>query len=374
MELAREAKRAGEPDGAARAMRESLDRALAVEPPSVRAYLQAYLADAAATDGLPVPAKLLRRVADAATNLTTTVAKSQAVRMVVQALVRTGTFEPARSLLKEIAIQEDRDAAVETLISGYARHGRASDVGALLKESAGRNDLDFYTVLSAAAEGAADGGRMAMLPLLDEYASAEQRVEMRVIVAERLRAQGHDNREALTLAMRAALEADDATDTSEQLSRLVTELAATGRVADARTVMTKMADPHDRTFALIPLAREALARNAPGEAAALLAEAEAAAREVPETDLLTASLREIAKLLRDAGRNDRAMALFTEASARAASQGESGSSTVADVLVELAHQGEWRTARVWANRSCKAADRLRVYAAILSPRARGLEE
>jgi hypothetical protein len=68
------------------------------------------------------------------------------------------------------------------------------------------------------------------------------------------------------------------------------------------------------------------------------------------------------------------MALFTEASARAASQGESGSSTVADVLVELAHQGEWRTARVWANRSCKAADRLRVYAAILSPRARGLEE
>jgi hypothetical protein len=42
--------------------------------------------------------------------------------------------------------------------------------------------------------------------------------------------------------------------------------------------------------------------------------------------------------------------------------------------VELAHQGEWRTARVTANRSCTAGDRLRVYAAILSPRARGLEE
>jgi MTH538 TIR-like domain (DUF1863) len=138
MERARAAKRAGESDGAARAMRESLDHAIAIEPPSVRAYLQAYLVDAAATDGLPVPARLLRSVVDAATNLTSTVARSQAVRMAVQALVRTGTFEPARALLKEIALQEDRDAAVETLIGGCARHGRAGDVGALLKESAGR--------------------------------------------------------------------------------------------------------------------------------------------------------------------------------------------------------------------------------------------
>jgi hypothetical protein len=197
---------------------------------------------------------------------------------------------------------------------------------------------------------------------------------LRVIVAERLRANGRDNREALTLATRAALEADDATDTSEQLSRLVTELAATGRVADARNVMSKMTDPHDRTFALIPLAREALARAAPAEAAELLAEAEAAARKVSDADLQSAGLREIAKLLRDAGRDDRAKALFTEASARAASQGEAGSSTVADVLVELAYLGERRTARVTADRSCTAGDRLRVYAAILSPRARGLAE
>jgi MTH538 TIR-like domain (DUF1863) len=374
MEAARAAKRAGQSERASNLVRESLDHAQTIEVGGLRAYVAAYLADAAATDGLPLPSTLLRDVVTAATNVNAAVARSQAVRMAVRALVRAGNLDTARLLLREISIQEDRDAAVEALIGGYARYGRASDVGALLQESAGRNDLDIYVLLSAAAEGAADGDQLAMLPLLDEYASAEQRVEMRVIVAERLRAMGRDNRETLTLAMRAALAADDDTDTSEPLSRIVTELAATGRVAEARTVLERVADAHSRAFAFIALADEALGRKANAEAAVRLDEAEAAEREVADQDLVAAGLREIGKRFRDAGRMDRARALFIEASERAATLGEGGSSTVADVLVELAHQGEWRLARVTADRACTAADRLRVYAAILSPLARGLEE
>ena len=80
------------------------------------------------------------------------------------------------------------------------------------------------------------------------------------------------------------------------------------------------------------------------------------AGDTVDRDLVTRwSLLEIAKLLREAGHGDRAMALFTEASARAAAQGETGSSVVADVLVELAHQGEWRTARVTADGAARPA-------------------
>ena len=68
MEAARAAKRAGESSRAERAMRESLALAMAVEPLPLQAYLQAYLVDAAATDGLPVPETVLRGVITAATH------------------------------------------------------------------------------------------------------------------------------------------------------------------------------------------------------------------------------------------------------------------------------------------------------------------
>ncbi len=374
MEAARASKRGGRADQTQRLALASLAHSSAVEPAALRAYLQVYLANAAAAEGIPLPATYVSHAVAAAARLPTTIGRSQATRMAVQALVHAGNLDAARALLREISIQVDRDAAVETLIAGYARAGRAGDVGSLLEDSAGRNDLDIYTLVSAAAEGASDGGQMAILPLLDRYVSAEQQIEMRVIVAERQRTMGRDNREALTLAMRAALDADSDNDTSEQRSRIVAELAATGRVAEARTVAATMSDAHDHAFALIAIARQALARNANDEAASLLTEAESYERRVPDADLIAAGLREIGKLVRSAGQEGRARALLGESFERAASQGELGSSTVADVLVELARQREWRTARVTANQSCTASDRLRVYAAILSPQAHGLDE
>jgi hypothetical protein len=350
----------------------SFERADAVEPAALRTYVQLYLVNAAAAQGISLPAKYVTDAVATATKLPSAVERSQAIGMAVQALVSTGNLDAARPLLKEIPMENDRDAAVEALISGYARAGRAGDVGTLLEDSAGRSGLDIYRLISAAAKAAADGDQMATLPLLDRYTSAEQQVEMHVIVAERQRAIGRNNQEALTLAMRAALNADRDTDTSEQRSRIVDELAATGRAAEAKTVAATITDAHTHAFALIAVAREALARHANDEAATLLAAAESYERRVGEADLIAAGLREIGKLLLSAGQAERARALLGESIELAASQGEYGSSTVADVLVELARHGEWRTARVIANQSCKASDRLRVYAAILSPHAHGL--
>jgi tetratricopeptide (TPR) repeat protein len=374
IEAARASKRGGRADQAQRLALTGIEHTSGIEPASLRAYVELYLANAAAVEGIPLPVDYVNRAVAAAVKVPTAVGRSQTTRIAVEALVHAGNLDAARPLLPEISMQEDRDAAVETLIAGYARAGRADDVGSLLEDSAGRSDLDIYIVLSAAAEAAADGDQTAMLALLDRYASTEEQVEMRVIVAERQRAMGRDNREALTLAMRAALDTESEIDTSEQRSRIVGELVATGRVAEAKTVAATMTDAHSQAFAVIAIAREALARHANDEVGTLLAEAESAERREPDPDLVAHGLNQIGILLGSAGQDARARALLDESIELAASQGELGSSTVADALVELARQGERRTARVTANQRCTASDRLRVYAAILSPLAHGLDE
>jgi len=127
-------------------------------------------------------------------------------------------------------------------------------------------------------------------------------------------------------------------------------------------------DAHDRTFALIGIAK-ALQARAPEQVDALLQEAATMERTVPDSDLVAAGLREIGKVLSEADHPDQARAFFQEAIERAATEGELGSSTVADAAAELANLGESRIARVAADRYCTASDRLRVYTAILSPSA-----
>lgn len=366
MEEARAAFHARRGDEATRLALESVGTARRITPPAQRAYVVAFLTNAAAEIGIAIPDGALNESVAAAKVLTNPVAKSQALRQAVQALARRGQVDRARAFVSEIAIQDDRDEAGAALIAGYARAGRGNDVGKLLDEGIGRNELDRYALLSAAAEGVADAGQDSIISDLDAHLEDDEKVEIRVTIAERLRATGRDNREALTRAMHDALEGDPA-DVSESLSRIASELAATGREEEAEHVARKMKDAHDRTFALIAIARAALARRAPDRAAALLREAVTIERTVPDSDLVAAGLREVGKLLNSAGRRDEARALFREAVERAAAQGEGGSSTVADVSVELAGLGERRAARVSADRYCKASDRLRVYAAVLAP-------
>lgn len=373
METARAAHRSdrrGDAPGLALA---SVETARRIKPPVQRAYVTAYLVDAAAAVDIVLPATYLNEAIAMARASSNVVAKSQALRQVVLALLHSRQTEAARALLPQIAFQEDRDQATQALIGAYARTGKAQAVETMLEEETGRDGFGHYSVLTAAGEGMADGAQDSMLSALESKLSEEDGLELRVTFAERLRATGRDNREALTHAIRAVTNTGPEIETSEYLSRIAAELVATGRVEDARKLLGSVKDPHAHTFALIGIAKASVPQRTPAQIAALMEEAVSLERTVPDPDLVAAGLREIGRVLSQAGFRDQAKTLFREAIERAATQGETGSSTIADAAAELARLGELRAARVSAARYCTAGDRLRVYATILHPSAE-LEE
>jgi tetratricopeptide (TPR) repeat protein len=143
---------------------------------------------------------------------------------------------------------------------------------------------------------------------------------------------------------------------------VVTQLVESGRGAEAEALAGRMSDPHSRAFALIALAK---ARAPQPGFERFLQDAESVERTVTEPDLVAAGLREIGRAYQQAGQTERAKRLFRDGLRVAETQGESASSTVADLAEELARLGELREARLSAARYCTAGDRLRVYAAIV---------
>jgi hypothetical protein len=157
---------------------------------------------------------------------------------------------------------------------------------------------------------------------LDPHLDAIERVELRVIAAETFRRAGRDDRDAWNRALQMATGIGDAEDASEQLSRIVTGLAETGRPDEALAATRHVRDSHDRTFALIAVAKAMLAGGTTASAAAdILREAATVERSTSDPDLVGAGFREIGKLLRRAGLADEAKGLFREAMRRLAPKG-----------------------------------------------------